>query len=66
MSDKGSHFRNEMVKELLKMFEIKHLFSTLYHPQTNRLVEQFNRTLCESLAKSVIQKQEWDSLVPPT
>ena len=37
----------------MEKFEIKHNFSTPYHPQINGLVERFNRTLCESLAKLV-------------
>src|SRR3954464_7674012 len=48
LSDRGTHFRNELVDNLLKKFEIQHLLSTPYHPQTNGLVERFNRTLCES------------------
>jgi len=58
LSDRGTHFRNEMVKELLRTFQIKQLFSMPYHPRTNGLVEQFNCTLYESLAKSVTQEQE--------
>ena len=38
---------------LLEKFEIRHYLSTSYHPQTNGLVERFNHTLCESLAKTV-------------
>ena len=39
----------------MKKFEIKHLMSTPYHLQTNGLVERFNRTLCEALAKTVAE-----------
>ena len=51
LSDRGTHFNNEMVNELCKKFEIKHKLSSPYHPQTNGLVKRFNRTLCKSLAK---------------
>ena len=51
LSDRGTHFKNQLIEHLLQKFQIKHLFSTPYHPQTNGLVERFNRTLCESLSK---------------
>ncbi|GBB95550.1 hypothetical protein RclHR1_02560010 [Rhizophagus clarus] len=54
-----------MVEKLLEKFGIKHVFSTPYHPQTNGLVERFNRTLCESLSKLVIQTNEWDRYIAP-
>ena len=59
-----------MVNSLLENFEINHLLSTPYHPQTNGLVERYNRTLCESIAKSLIDNgqrtNQWDLLIPPT
>src|SRR6202034_1271407 len=65
LSDRGSHFNNQLVEKLMDRFRIKHLFSTPYHPQTNGLVERFNRTLCESLAKLVEQTNEWDLYIAP-
>jgi hypothetical protein len=64
LSDWGTHFRNQLIDNLLEKFEIQHYLSTPYHPQTNGLVERFNRTLCESLAKTVQDVQDWDQHIP--
>jgi Integrase zinc binding domain/Integrase core domain len=66
LTDRGTHFKNQLVENLMKEFEIQHLLSTPYHPQTNGLVERFNRTLCESLAKLSKQKNDWDQYISPT
>src|SRR6266498_1529710 len=50
-SDRGTHFVNRVIQDLSEKFRIKHRLSTPYHPQTNGLVERFNQTLCEKLAK---------------
>lgn len=65
LTDRGTHFNNNMVNRLLEKFKIKHLLSTPYHPQTNGLVERFNRTLCESLAKMSDKTNDWDLFIPP-
>src|SRR5207237_837377 len=49
-----------MMEELCQRFEIKHRKSAPYHPQTNGLVERFNRTLCETLAKVSEEENQWD------
>ena len=41
-SDQGTHFVNEVLKELTKRFQVKHSLSSLYHLQSNGLVERFN------------------------
>lgn len=66
LSDRGSHFNNQVIEELMKKFKIKHNFSTPYHPKTNGLVERFNRTLCESLAKLSEERENWDEYIAPT
>ena len=44
---------------------MKHKLSTAYHPQTNGLVERFNRTLCEALAKLTEKEKNWDDHIAP-
>ena len=63
LSDQGRNFISETVRLLCEKFLIKHKFSSPYHPQTNGMVERFNRTLCESLAK-VKESEDWDLYIP--
>src|SRR6266511_1044949 len=66
ISDRGTHFNNKIVEELLKKFGTKHRLSTPYHPKTNGLVERFNRTLCEALAKLGEERKNWDKYIAPS
>src|SRR5436190_3354715 len=66
LSDRGTHFNNNLIKGLMEKFKINHLLSTPYHPQTNGLVERFNRTLCESLAKLSLKNNDWDLYIALT
>ncbi len=50
-SDRGTYFVNKLIQRLTKRFKIKYSLSSLYHPQSNGLVERFNKTLCEGIAK---------------
>ena len=65
LSDRGTHFNNAMIKELMEKFGIKHHNSTPYHPQTNGQVERFNKTLKESLAKIIQEQTEGDLHIAP-
>ena len=60
LTDRGTHFNNQLVNGLCEKFEIKHKLSSPYHSQTNGLVERFNRTLCESLAKVSEKENQWN------
>jgi hypothetical protein len=60
-SDQGSHFKNRWIPDLANRFGINYDFSTVYHPQSNGLVERFNRTLGTALAKFAHEDiHNWD------
>ncbi|XP_049372496.1 uncharacterized protein LOC125837407 [Solanum verrucosum] len=44
ISDGGKHFINNLVKNLLSKYGIRHKVATAYHPQTSGQVEVSNRT----------------------
>ena len=60
-TDQGREFRNKLNSELMKAFGIDHRLTTPYHPQANGLVERYNQTLCNTLAKFAQEDREsWD------
>ena len=64
-SDQGTHFVNDTIRQLMAKFQVKHSLSLLYHPQSNGLVERFNRSLCEGLAKISETVYDWDKYIQP-
>ncbi|KZS00040.1 Uncharacterized protein APZ42_003843, partial [Daphnia magna] len=65
LTDQGTNFLSNIVQEICKLFKIKQMRTTAYHPQTNGLVERFNRTLCDMLACYVVDEpEEWDRYLP--
>ncbi len=54
---------SEVVENLLARLVVKHMFTTMYKPSTNGLVERTNRTLCSMLAKEAevhVNICDWD------
>src|SRR6266540_202090 len=64
-NDRGTHFVNELIQRLTERFKIKHSLSSPYHPQSNGLVERFNKTLCEGIAKLAEEVDQWDRFIQP-
>ncbi len=64
-SDRETHFVNEVIQRLIKRFRIKHSLSSPYHSQSNGLVERFNKTLCEGIAKLAKEVDQWDKFIQP-
>ena len=66
LSDNGSSFVGAIFKELCTQFEIKQVFSTAYHPQSQGGVERANRTIINALRNFVNSKQtDWDVFISP-
>ena len=60
LSDMGSQFISDCMKEVERLLKIRHLSTTPYHPQCNGLVEKFNGTLKSMLKKLCAdQPKEW-------
>lgn len=61
ITDQGREFVNHLNAKMFKRHSIDHRISSAYHPQTNGLVERFNRTLQDALRKVVnTDGTDWD------
>jgi hypothetical protein len=65
LTDRGSHFVNNIIKEIQQEVGFTHKLASAYHPQTNGQTERFNGTLCRSILKTLqTSTAEWDTLIP--
>jgi transposase InsO family protein len=66
LSDQGTHFRNQLMDSMAKLIGYNHIFSTVYHPQSNGMVERFNATFVPQLAKlHDRESNNWDEYLSP-
>lgn len=69
LSDNAATFGAEVVKEVMKLSNVKHIKSTPLHSQGNAVVERVNQTLSNKLAMIVnsndqYQIEHWDDALP--
>ena len=65
LSDRGRPFLSALAREVYRLLRVKKVSTAAYKPQTNGLVERFNRTLAEMLSKFVNSKHtDWDRYLP--
>ena len=62
LSDRGANFPSDLILEICSLLGIKN--TSGYHPQTDGLVEKFNSTITNMIAKSVDVGVEWDKQLP--
>ena len=65
LTDQGRNFVSNLVSDICKLFEIDQLRTTAYHPQTDGLVERFNKTMVDMLCSYVVESPEtWNDYLP--
>lgn len=65
LSDRGQNFLSTLMQEVCRLLQVKKLNTSGYHPQTDGLVEKFNSTLIEMIAKCASDKPlDWDTRLP--
>ena len=64
--DNGPKFNAKFFQSVCRVLEIKNLYTSAYHPQTNGQVERYNRTIASMLRNYVNEHQnDWDVYVGP-
>ena len=61
LSDRGSQFAADRIKEVCRLISVKQLFTTPYNPKCNGLCERMNGVL-KSMLKKICQERpkDWD------
>ena len=61
LSDRGTNLLSELIQDICRLMGMKKVNTTSHHPQTDGLVENFNRTLRAMTAKHVRKfGSQWD------
>lgn len=64
-SDQGRNFESDVFRRICESFGIHKTRTTALHPQSDGMVERFNRTLVEHLKKVINGEQKsWDKHIP--
>ena len=64
-SDQGRNFESTVCQESCKLLQITKTRKSPYHPESDGIVERFNRTLENGLTMSVNENQtDWDQHIP--
>ena len=65
LSDQGTNFMLQLLRELYNLLNIRPIRTSPHHPQTDGLVERFNKTL-KALLRKLVNKEgrDWDRLLP--
>lgn len=66
LTDQGTSFMGTVLKALWQLLKVHPLKTSVYHPQTNGLVERFNQTLKRMLRRFIGENpRQWAQLLDP-
>ncbi|CAF5172689.1 unnamed protein product [Rotaria magnacalcarata] len=64
LTDNGTHFTAQIMNNLFQHLGVTHLYSTVYHPQTNGQIERFNATMDGKIAVLCNERRtNWDEVL---
>jgi hypothetical protein len=63
-SDQGRNFESRVFKLVCERLGVHKTRTTPYRPQSDGMVERFNRTLIDALAKVTEDDDDWDKIAP--
>ncbi|MCG8048998.1 MAG: DDE-type integrase/transposase/recombinase [Candidatus Thiodiazotropha endolucinida] len=64
-SDQGRQFESKLFYEMCELLQIDKTRTTPYHPQSDGMVERYNKTLCSMLRAYIDENHSnWDLLLP--
>ncbi|XP_058638128.1 uncharacterized protein LOC131544123 [Onychostoma macrolepis] len=65
LTDQGTPFMSRLMADLCRLLRVKQVRTTVYHPQTDGLVERFNQTLKQMLWRVAAEdRRDWDQMLP--
>lgn len=65
LSDRGSQFTSDLMKEVMRLLSVRQLTTSPYHAQANGMVERFNGTLKMMLRRMANERPaDWDRYIP--
>ncbi len=65
LTEQGTLFMSRLMADLCRLLRVKQLRTTVYHPQTDGLVERFNQTLKQMLRRLAAEdRRDWDQMLP--
>ena len=65
LTDNGSEFKNQEMKQVCETLGVKHIFSPVYTPESNRRLEGWHKFFKACIAKHILGGGvKWDELVP--
>ncbi len=65
LTDQGTPFMSRLMADLCRLLRVKQLRTTVYHPQTDGLVQRFNQTLKQMLRRVAAEdRRDWDQMLP--